>query len=257
MTTSIDFIARAGNASLPLSVKSEMEALLQQTASRPQDPQEKSLDYPISSYNDSPLSTTSQSPDDLPPFSVFLDKAEEPTSETMPSSRDASSSPSSPPSEQTRLLDRLAETIGRTPNVFGSMFTGLCDLEESFATDIDVSFSYAFDDFVSTGDPRDLQLRACSQIVEKLRSSSKAGSAKYTDIEPILCAVCPIVKCVDALSSRRIDISVNNENALRNSALLKKYADNYKVVRPLVLQVKTWTKKEGLVMDNRNGRSYV
>ena len=162
---------------------------------------------------------------------------------------------------------RLEQAIGVTPgigSVYGSLYTGLVSGseggEDSGAedhADLDISFpleSSAFPSDVDVETPptalldrRSLQISQLSRIAQRLRES-----LFYEQVEEVPNAKVPLVRCVDLSTGRKIDITVGNTHALRNSALLKSFAQ-FPAVRELVRRVKCWAKEEHLIIDTTNG----
>ena len=145
-----------------------------------------------------------------------------------------------------RVLDekaRLQEVVAcGAGSVYGSLYTGLISGDESEA-DLDFSFPLR----PNVADRRQLQQSRLAVIAQRLRRGG------YSQVEEIFQgAAMPVVKCVDPKTGRKIDVTVGNTSALRNSALLRSFAE-FPAVRELVRLVKGWAKREGLVLAVGNG----
>ena len=63
----------------------------------------------------------------------------------------------------------------------------------------------------------------------------------------------PVVRCVDATSGRKIDVTIDNAKAVMNSLLLRTYAVQSPRCRALAKRVKSWAKQRELILDTTNG----
>lgn len=184
-------------------------------------------------------------------------------------------------------LDRLRVKVGREPHLFGSLSTGFHDPETismahdpstADSADLDVTFFFDRSDFteeeISSSFPSDtsrrqVQILGIRRVASALLESTGAVSdqlaagrcergmvdAPYRMVETVENAFVPLVRCRDPKTRRSVDISINNDIGLRNSQFLQRYADTYpKFTVPLVVEVKRWAKRRGLVMDNKNGK---
>lgn len=81
--------------------------------------------------------------------------------------------------------------------------------------------------------------------IEYLASKLRGFPNMYAQVNVITEAKIPLVSCVDLITKKKIDITINNQLAVRNTALLKKYA-SAKLCKNLVLLVKKWAHHVGV-----------
>ena len=141
--------------------------------------------------------------------------------------------------EEVREVVKLALHDNANLRLFGSIITGFCD----DSSDIDASVSIDFETlrFVlsSYGDSPQL---ICAKSVEKIAYYINLHSyLGMTVTQLITSARIPIIT-VKVSGGFSIDLSINNELPLYNTALLKSYAESHECVRVLVLCVRRWAK---------------
>ena len=83
------------------------------------------------------------------------------------------------------------------------------------------------------------------ECLTKIESALKPHRRRF-DVESIYSAKVPILKVCDRISSYEGDISINQENGIRSTYLLKCYAFMDPRVRPLALMIKKWAQEAGI-----------
>lgn len=146
-------------------------------------------------------------------------------------------------------LERLDETLSEKNRavVYGSLYTGLSVDDEK--ADLDITFPLWQQHRVSLDslvDRRGVQLKQLRAVAKKLRG------ADYYEVVVRDGARVPVVTCLDPKTSRRIEITIGNHLAVRNSMLLRSFA-LFPVCRLLVQRVKEWAVREQLLRDRTNG----
>lgn len=143
--------------------------------------------------------------------------------------------------EEMKSVVKLALHGKADLRLFGSVVTGLCE----DASDIDATVSVDFQllNFTLTGShvmisPQSLCGLAVQRIADYVNLHSYLGMAI---LQLVVAAKVPIVT-IRLPSGFVVDLSINNELPLFNTALLKCYAETDERVRILVLCVKRWAK---------------
>ena len=63
-----------------------------------------------------------------------------------------------------------------------------------------------------------------------------------------------VLKIYDPENNLKIDVTLNNQLAVRNSLLIRRYVEMCENVKTLLLLVKLWSKENGIVLNGtRNG----
>ncbi|KAG1666723.1 Poly(A) RNA polymerase gld-2 A [Nymphon striatum] len=112
--------------------------------------------------------------------------------------------------------------------VVGSTMTGL----GSSSSDVDMCLMLSND-----------EINQQSEVTLILRYISKIIKSKHIKKSLVIPAKVPILNFYDSQSRCSVDLNINNAVGIRNTQLLKCYADCDWRVRPLVLIIKSWAQK--------------
>ena len=124
---------------------------------------------------------------------------------------------------------------------YGSLINGSC--EDPSTADLDVTILEKHD----APPDRDRDCRSVATLSTQLRE------AGYVDVDAITTgARKPVLRFMDGGSGRRIDLTVENRHAVKNSLLVRQYIKNPRCLA-LVKRVKEWAKQKGLILDKTNG----
>lgn len=149
-------------------------------------------------------------------------------------------------------FDRLESTLAPARKhtrlfPFGSLVNGLeCDGRRGIQADLDVTILEQ-----DPGRPppaRHVLVPAIHKYAELLK---QAGYGEVTAVTQG--ARMPVVRGLDPQSGRKIDVTVENSNAVLNSLLLRTYAVQFPRFAALATKVKTWAKARGLILNATNG----
>lgn len=119
--------------------------------------------------------------------------------------------------------------------IVGSSFTNL-----SVASDVDLVLFVAN---ANADDVDDLFVLECA--------AKSIKSHGFEIFEIVKGARVPVLKALHNKTGKKVDIGVNNANAIRNSRLLLRYTELDNRIQPLMLLIKYWAKQRG-VCDTKN-----
>ena len=147
-----------------------------------------------------------------------------------------------------------------TLSVYGSVFSGLAPSAATADLDVTILGGYGPEmaEQLQHGFPDQRQrtlavLRECKERLERSGLCSVVELISEGARVPLLkMRISYFLETRQQIVSRDIDLTVDNANGLRNSALLRGYAQ-FPIVRALVVRVKKWAKESSLLINATNG----